>query len=46
MLFGGFLIYAISGPVLTVVYLRRRRAERKAQHQPESNSGDDDLENS
>ena len=45
MLFGGFLIYAISGPVLTLVYRRRRRAERKAQHQPETNSEDDHLEN-
>jgi CDP-diacylglycerol--serine O-phosphatidyltransferase len=44
MLFGGFLIYAISGPVLTVVYLRRRRAERRAQHQQEPDSGDEPLE--
>ena len=45
MLFGGFLIYAISGPILTVVYLRRHRAERKAQHKQEANSEDDHLEN-
>jgi CDP-diacylglycerol--serine O-phosphatidyltransferase len=43
MLFGGFMIYAISGPVLTLVYLRRRRAERKAQRQ-DTNSDDDHLE--
>ena len=30
--------------VLTVVYLRRRRAERKAQHQQESDSGDESGE--
>lgn len=44
MLFGAFMIYAISGPVLTLVYLRRRRAERKAQRQQETNSEDDHLE--
>lgn len=33
VLFGGFMIYAISGPVLTLVHLRRRRAERKAHRQ-------------
>ncbi|HID48835.1 MAG TPA: CDP-diacylglycerol--serine O-phosphatidyltransferase [Chromatiales bacterium] len=39
MLFGGFLVYTVSGPVLTLVFLRRRRQERKTQrdsdpHQP------------
>ena len=28
VLFCGFLIYALSGPILTVIMLRRRRAER------------------
>ena len=28
VLFSGFLIYALSGPILTVIMLRRRRAER------------------
>jgi CDP-diacylglycerol--serine O-phosphatidyltransferase len=28
MLFLGFLVYAVSGPVLTLVYLRRRRSQR------------------
>lgn len=28
LLFGGFFVYALSGPVLTLVMLRRRRAER------------------
>ena len=34
LLFGGFFVYALSGPVLTLVMLRRRRAERaqKQQH--------------
>jgi CDP-diacylglycerol--serine O-phosphatidyltransferase len=35
VLFGGFLLYALSGPVMTLVQLRRRQAERraiKAQH--------------
>ncbi len=31
MLFGVFLLYALSGPVLTLVLLRQRRAERKPQ---------------
>jgi CDP-diacylglycerol--serine O-phosphatidyltransferase len=29
VLFLAFLAYAISGPILTLVYLRRRRAERR-----------------
>lgn len=28
VLFAGFLVYALSGPILTVIMLRRRRAER------------------
>ncbi len=31
VLFGGFLMYALSGPVMTLVQLRRRQAERRAQ---------------
>jgi len=30
VLFGAFLIYTLSGPILTLVHLRRRRAERRA----------------
>jgi len=30
VLFAGFLVYALSGPVLTVIMLRRRRAERES----------------
>ncbi len=32
VLFGVFLIYAISGPVMTLLQLRRRRAERAREH--------------
>ncbi|UCE89751.1 MAG: CDP-diacylglycerol--serine O-phosphatidyltransferase [Pseudomonadota bacterium] len=38
VLFAGFLIYALSGPVFTLVQLRRRRAERKAQRAQDSAS--------
>lgn len=31
VLFGVFLLYAISGPVLTLLQLRRRRAQRRAE---------------
>jgi CDP-diacylglycerol--serine O-phosphatidyltransferase len=31
VLFGIFFLYALSGPVMTLISLRRRRAERKAQ---------------
>ncbi len=41
VLFGAFLIYALSGPVLTLWQLRRRRAERRAAKQ----AGKQDLEN-
>ena len=30
ILFAGFAVYALSGPVVTLITLRRRRAERKA----------------
>ena len=30
VLFAGFAIYALSGPVVTLLTLRRRRAERRA----------------
>jgi CDP-diacylglycerol--serine O-phosphatidyltransferase len=29
VLFGGFLLYALSGPVLTLIQLRRHRAARR-----------------
>ena len=32
VLFSIFLLYALSGPVLTLVQLKQRRAERKAHH--------------
>jgi CDP-diacylglycerol--serine O-phosphatidyltransferase len=35
ILFGGFLIYAISGPILTLWQLKQRRAERR-QHRHET----------
>ncbi|MEJ2143042.1 MAG: CDP-diacylglycerol--serine O-phosphatidyltransferase [Gammaproteobacteria bacterium] len=34
VLFSIFLIYALSGPVMTLVQLKQRRAERKAHHHP------------
>jgi CDP-diacylglycerol--serine O-phosphatidyltransferase len=34
VLFIGFTIYAVSGPVLTLVHLRRRRSERQASSRP------------
>ncbi len=33
LLFAGFFIYALSGPVYTLILLRRRRAEREHNHQ-------------
>jgi len=30
VLFGGFLLYALSGPFITLVHVRRRRARRRA----------------
>jgi CDP-diacylglycerol--serine O-phosphatidyltransferase len=45
VLFGGFMAYAISGPVLTLWRLRQRRAERKAQHDAAGKNNGDDLEN-
>jgi CDP-diacylglycerol--serine O-phosphatidyltransferase len=35
VLFSGFLIYVLSGPVLTLILLRKRRAERHAQRSDE-----------
>jgi CDP-diacylglycerol--serine O-phosphatidyltransferase len=32
VLFAGFLIYAISGPVLTLIRVRKRRSERHRQN--------------
>jgi len=32
VLFTAFFLYAISGPVGTLISLRRRRAERRAHH--------------
>ncbi|MFO7603213.1 MAG: CDP-diacylglycerol--serine O-phosphatidyltransferase, partial [Gammaproteobacteria bacterium] len=37
VLFGGFLVYALSGPVLTLWQLRQRRAERQ-QHRADSDT--------
>jgi len=44
ILFAGFSLYALSGPVVTLVTLRRRRAERKAfsQSRGDSPSADKD----
>ena len=36
VLFAGFSIYALSGPVVTLLTLRRRRAERRASNDRES----------
>ena len=36
MLFTGFLIYSVSGIVMTLLQMRKRRAERKAQRRAES----------
>ena len=40
VLFAGFAFYAASGPVVTLLTLRRRRAERRAHNHPEQ--ADDD----
>ena len=41
VLFAGFLIYALSGPVVTLVTLRRRRAERhRTQDESKTSSGE------
>lgn len=40
VLFAGFAVYAISGPVGTLMSLRRRRAERRAQNAPEPSDDD------
>ncbi len=36
ILFAGFSVYALSGPVITLITLRRRRAERKVHSQSRS----------
>ncbi|QKT02742.1 CDP-diacylglycerol--serine O-phosphatidyltransferase [Ectothiorhodospiraceae bacterium 2226] len=41
VLFAGFLLYALSGPVLTLTNLRRRRAERKAHLEGTDRAGED-----
>lgn len=41
VLLGIFALYAISGPVLTLVTLRRRRLERQAIHSDDNESSDD-----
>lgn len=35
VLFGGFLLYAVSGPLLTLKYRREKLAARKTQHGPD-----------
>jgi CDP-diacylglycerol---serine O-phosphatidyltransferase len=39
VLFTGFIIYAISGPVLTLVYLHRKRMQRRAAGRAETHHG-------
>ncbi len=39
VLFGGFLMYAVSGPLLTLKHRREKRAARKLHHGPDDNSG-------
>jgi CDP-diacylglycerol--serine O-phosphatidyltransferase len=46
VLFAGFLVYALSGPVLTLIQLRRRRAERMQAHQQDEPENTEDLEKS
>jgi len=36
MLFAGFLVYSVSGIIMTLLQIRSRRAERKAQRVPEN----------
>ncbi len=38
VLFTVFFLYAVSGPVGTLISLRRRRAERRAQNRPDSDT--------
>jgi CDP-diacylglycerol--serine O-phosphatidyltransferase len=45
VLFSIFSLYAISGPILTLWHLRKRRAERKTHTRQEKNSDTKDLEN-
>jgi len=44
VLFGIFSLYAISGPILTLWHLRKRRAERKTHTRQEKNTEAKDLE--
>jgi CDP-diacylglycerol--serine O-phosphatidyltransferase len=46
ILFAGFSLYALSGPVVTLITLRRRRAERKAHSQSRSGSSPTDKDKS
>ena len=46
VLFGGFFVYALSGPVLTLIQLRRRRAERVQAHHHDEPEKTQDLEKS
>ena len=41
VLLGIFALYALSGPVVTLVTLRRRRLERKASHTESSDTSED-----
>jgi len=43
MLFATFMIYAISGPFLTLLYLRRRRISRRQGQIPTNSSNDTSL---
>lgn len=46
ILFAGFAVYALSGPVVTLVTLRRRRAERKAHSDSEAGKSSKDEDSS
>lgn len=48
VLFSVFFAYALSGPILTLIQLRKRRAERQQAHKQTESEGDkdQDLENS
>lgn len=39
VLFGGFLLYALSGPLLTLKYMRQKRAARKVLQGPDDGTG-------
>jgi len=42
VLFGAFLLYALSGPVLTLLHLRKQRARRKSGEQTDTKAGGND----